>query len=173
MCTGFSSPPGEGEGDGSWPLSGISSTCHGHSTCFWHPGGLRASGWQGQISSLAIPHLGRPRHCLTRWSLLLVPHIPEMPQWHLSTTYVSFFQALSYPDFMTVSLSWICSVRFVLPVLWNKMIISLMISVIHLGYRWRLANLWELMSESWILIKSPSQPAISISWILNSRQLLL
>lgn len=114
-CLGFSRPPRGGKGDGSWPLSGISRTCHSHSTRFRHPGGFCACGWQGQFSSPVISHLGF-RQCLTRWSLLSVPHIPEMPQWRLSTTYGCLFLALSYPVFTTDGLSWISIIRFVLPV---------------------------------------------------------
>lgn len=52
VCPGFSRLPRGGEGDRSWPLFGIPSTCQGHSTRFWHPGGLCESGWQGQCPAL-------------------------------------------------------------------------------------------------------------------------
>lgn len=122
------------------------------------------------VSSPIIPHLGGSRPCLINWSLLSVLHILAMLQWCLSTTYGSLLLALSFPIFMKARLFWISIIRFVLSV--NQNDYTLMMYVIHLYYRWRLANLWELMSESWILIRSPSQPSISISWILNSRQLL-
>lgn len=65
--------------------------------------------------------------------------------------------ALSFHFLTTVSLSCV--------VCEPKWLFSFIMYIINYHYRLRLANLWELMSECWILIKSPSQPAISVSWI--------
>ena len=163
VCSGLSQSLRSGEGDGSRPLSGFSSTCRSHSSRFWHPGGLCESGWQGQF--------------LSPWSLIFVGQgtawlVDPYYQYHTFLKCLSDIEPPNMGVLFSYSLSqfsWrmVCLelVSQGLPCLWTKTIIFLMMGVIYFHHRWRLANQWERMSESWMITRSPSRPAISVSWI--------
>lgn len=168
---GFSYPPRERQGDGSWPLSGISSTCHSHGPRFQHPGGFYSSGRQGQISSSpVILHLGGSRHCITE----MIPVIRTSHSWDASVIPQQCIWFLLFEHFPS-SFSWQAVLDlhhyvFVLPVNQEDYFTS---DPCHSSYRWRSENLWGLTSGCWTQIRNLSQPAILNTWISNSRQLLL
>lgn len=127
---GFSNPPRECQGDGSWPLSGISSACHSHGPCFQHFGGFCASGGQGQISSPVVLQRGVSRHRFSEMiPVIRTSHswdasaISQLCQWlFLLKRSSTLFLRWSFLDFSPLGLS--C--------LWTKGIASSVSHVIHL-----------------------------------------